>query len=164
MRHTILLASLLLLTAGCLGTTDDDPQAPGDDTSAPGSPATTWSTESFDGTVTGATAPGAGSVTQGGGNSATFQIPDGTRIAHLNVTTEGGDLDMQYGPDCQTDPTISCENTATTSDGALSIALRSPTSGSWDAFFFIAEETAAGEVSWTMDVTVGVVASTGTTG
>ncbi len=157
MRSTVLLMGLLMITAGCLGSQDDGGQ-PGPGGEGAGPAGTSWTSDTYDGEVTGATAPGAGSVSQGGGDTAAFTVQPGTRVAYLNVTTEGGDLDMQYGPGCQTDPTIACNNTATTEDGNLSIQLDAPAPGDWEAYFFVAESTAAGQVSWTLQVTQGVEA------
>lgn len=158
MRAWTLLVAFCLVTAGCLGPTGEDDGADTDaDDPAADDAQTLFSSERYEGEVTGATVPGGGSVSQGGGGQASFSVPNGTRIAYLNVTTEGGELDMQYGPDCQTDPTISCSNNASTSDGELSVALDTPQPGSWDAFFFVAEDTVAGQVNWTLEVTVGVV-------
>lgn len=158
MRATVVLMGLLMLTAGCLGSQDDDDglPGPGGDGGQAGTPVA-WTTDTYEGQVTGATAPGAGSVSQGGGNMAAFTIQDGARVAYLNVTTDGGDLDMQYGPGCQTQPAVSCNNTATTEDGSLSIQLTAPEPGGWEAYFFVAEDTVAGEVAWTLEVTQGIV-------
>lgn len=153
MRWTVVLAGLLLVTAGCVGSEDDDGVPQADDGFGA---STSFATETYEGEVTGATVPMGGGAAQGE-NQASFQVPNGARVLYLNVTTEGGELDMQYGPDCETDPAVSCSNNATTSDGGLEVRIAQPTTGAWDAFFFIAEDTAAGQVSWTLDVTVGVV-------
>lgn len=152
-----LLIGLLMITAGCLGSQDDGGEGlPGPGGSDDGQAGTSWTTDTSEGEITGATAPGAGSVSQGGGNMASFTIQEGARVAYLNVTTEGGDLNMEYGPSCQTEPTVACNNTATTESGELSIQLTAPGPGGWEAYFFIAESTAAGQVSWTLEVTQGV--------
>lgn len=155
MRWTAVLAGLLLVTAGCLGSEDDGGGVPPADDGSGAGASTSFATETYEGEITGATVPMGGAAQ--GDSQASFQVPNGARVLYLNVTTEGGELDMQYGPDCQTDPAVSCSNNATTSDGGLDLRIAQPTTGAWDAFFFIAEDTVAGEVSWTLDVTVGVV-------
>ena len=106
------------------------------------------------GTVTGVGTP-AGSVSQGGGNMAAWNVSDTARVLYINVTTEGGELSIEYGPDCNTQDTVECGNNATTEDGQARLVHEQPTPGSWEAYFFL--ETDAGEVDWELAATMGVV-------
>lgn len=155
--RTLLVAGLALslAAAGCVGELDD--AGPGESSNgAQDGPTTTWSYDRANGTVTGATTP-AGSVNQGGETTATFEVPENARVLYLNVTTEGGEVNWQYGPDCQTDPSIQCENSSSTSDGSDEQVLQVPAPGTWEAHFFVGDDTTAGEVDWTLDVAVGVL-------
>jgi hypothetical protein len=154
MRWSAVLAALLLVTAGCLGSSDDDgvPSADGDDEDT--GPQTTWETVTRSGTVSGAGTP-AGSVSQGGGNMATWTVPQDTRIMYLNLTAEGGELSMQYGPDCNTEDTVECEYQTTTEDGEAREIVEDPAADGWEAYLFI--ENDAGEVDWELTATMGAV-------
>jgi hypothetical protein len=155
MRWSVLLAAALIVTTGCVGMQDDGGAATGtDDAGEDPGPATTWETVTRSGTVSGAGTP-AGSVSQGGGNMATWSVPEDTRILYLNLTTEGGELSMQYGPDCNTEDTVECEYQTTTEDGEAREIVEDPAAGSWEAYLFI--ENDAGEVDWELTATMGVV-------
>lgn len=152
MRWRALLAALLVLAAGCLSPDSED-AAPSDDAQEPGS-STDWETVTRSGTVSGVGTP-AGSVSQGGGNTATWTVPEDTRILYLNVTADGGELSIEYGPDCTTEDAVECGNEATTEDGEARLVHEGPTAAGWEAYFFL--ENDAGEVDWELTATVGVV-------
>lgn len=151
--RSLLLAGLLVLSAGCLSPGDEDAttDADGDEDSGP---STSWDTVTRSGTVTGVGTP-AGSVSQGGGNTATWTVAEDTRILHLNVTTEGGELSIEYGSDCSTEDTVDCEHEATTEGGEVSLVHEDPAPSGWEAYFFL--DTNAGEVDWELTATMGVV-------
>jgi len=147
-----LLASALALGAGCVGTDDGSQGLPGSDDGAGDEPSTQWTTATASGTVEGAGSP-AGGVSQGD-TAASWTVPENTRLMYLNITTEGGDLDYQYGPDCQTDPAVSCEYNGSTQDGEAMERVAAPTPGSWEIYFFL--QTDAGEVDWSFTADMGV--------
>lgn len=152
MRWSLLLVGLLVVTAGCLGMDDEDV---GTDTDgAETGPTTSWETVTRSGTVSGVGTP-AGSVSQGGGNMAAWSVPGDTRILYLNVTAEGGELSIEYGPDCNTEDTVECGNEASTEDGEARLVHEQPNATGWEAYFFL--ENDAGEVDWELTATMGVL-------
>lgn len=153
MRWSALLAALLVLTTGCLSPGSED-AAPSDDDAEEPDRSTEWDTVTRSGTVSGVGTP-AGSVSQGGGNTATWTVPEDTRVLYLNVTSEGGELSIEYGPDCTTEDTVECENEATTEDGEARLVHEAPAAAGWEAYFFL--ENDAGEVDWELTATTGVV-------
>lgn len=154
MRWSAALAVVLLVTAGCLGSTDEDSLRTADDDTEDGAPTTTWETVTRSGTVTGAGTP-AGSVSQGGGNQATWTVPQDARIMYLNLTADGGELSMEYGPDCNTEDTVECEHSASTENGELAEVVEDPAASGWEAYLFL--ENDVGEVDWQLQATIGVL-------
>lgn len=154
MRWSAVLAAVLLVTAGCLGSTDEDSIPSADDDTEDEDPRTTWETVTRSGTVTGAGTP-AGSISQGGGNQATWSVPQDTRTLYLNVTADGGQLSIDYGPDCNTQDTVQCEHSASTEDGEARLVHEMPNATGWEAYVFI--QNNAGEVDWQLQATMGVV-------
>lgn len=152
MRWRVLLVATLVLTAGCLSSTDDDPASP--DEGDEQGPRTTWGTTTRSGTVSGAGTP-AGSVSDGGGNQATWTVPEDTRVMYLNMTAEGAEVTIEYGPDCQTEDTVECEHSASTQDGELREVHEAPAAGSWDAYVFL--NNTVGEADWELAASMGVV-------
>lgn len=154
MRWAVLIGALLVLTAGCLGSSDDDgPTDTQPDVEEDEGPSTQWETVDRSGTVTGVGTP-AGSVSQGGGNTATWTVPSDTRIMYLNVTADGGELSIEYGPDCNTEDTVECQYQASTEGGEAQEVLEDPAASGWEMYFFLQND--AGEVDWTLEATVGV--------
>lgn len=152
--RSALLFTLLLLAApltGCISNGDGDQATlpDGDD-----APTTTWQTATQTGTLEGAGTPGPSIAT--GENTATWNVPDTAFLLRLDIAADGtltDEVTYQYGPDCETEPTVQCSYNGQTDDGQASIAVDDPDAGSWEIFFF--HDTNAGDVDWTLDITIG---------
>lgn len=158
----LVLVAVLGLAAGCLGG-DDDPGTP---TSEPSEgtddPVRVWETVERSGTVTGAGIAGTG-VSQADGNSVSWQAPSNSTILYLNITAEqaandtgpAGQLSVEYGPNCETGDTVSCDYNTTTENGQALEVVEAPAGGTWEAFFFA--ENNAGEIDWTLTARMDAV-------
>lgn len=150
----VLAAALLIVSTGCVGSQDEGQNRPDVGPEEDQGPRTSWETVTREGTVSGVGTP-AGSVSQGGGNMAAWNVPENSRILYLNVTAEGGELSVEYGPDCTTEDTVQCGNQASTEDGEVRLVHEQPNATGWEAYFFI--ENDAGEVDWELTATMGVL-------
>lgn len=139
MRLPVLLTGVLLLTAGCIGFGDDngDNETDGNDTNFDGNDTDFGdsgdtgdagdeageSRETRNGTVE------ASAIVPGGGAAETFRVENGTETLTLELSADGGELEMTVSPaDCD-DP--SCQETATTSGGSASYSASAPAEGEW---------------------------------
>ncbi len=155
MRSAMLLALLLVAAplTGCLANGDDDtdPTLPNGDNSEP---TTNWRTTTHSGTVEGVGTPGPSIA--GGDNTASWSVSANAFTLQLDLASEGtlgDDLTFQYGPNCETEPTVTCDYSGETEDGQASITIDDPAPGTWEIFFFL--DTNAGEVEWVLETTIG---------
>lgn len=171
MTWRVLLLAGLLLTTGCIGMGGDDSDA---ETASTDDPArdlneteteaeeptntTEFSTETIEGSVTGIGIPVVGSVTvtpASENNVASFTVDENPRILYLNLTTEGGELDMLLaGPNCE--QASACEEEIATSGGEAAYTNETPTAGEHDLRFFSQGPT-DNQVSYTLEITQGVL-------
>lgn len=135
MRWTVLLLAALVSTAGCIGFSDDGEGADGNNTtdddfdlneteSTNQTSSDGWQSENRSGTVEGAALP-VGPT----GTEETFTLENGTVALALNLTADGGELELSISPpDCED---ASCEESVTTQDGNASYSTTDPTAGEW---------------------------------
>lgn len=173
MRRIAWLLIALALTAGCLGmgeeeptdaeTNAQDPPEPQDEpeTNETGNATLqrTWTRDTYEGSVTGTGVPfGLTVVPLSENNNVNFQAEEGIQVLYLNLTTEGGELQMAVGgPGCEAN--AGCEESVTTSDGEAQYANETPAPGEWSVRMFPADPVAH-SVSYTLEVTQGVEAAT----
>jgi hypothetical protein len=158
MKGRVLLLVALMATAGCIGTGDDaqTETASQDDTDAQpqdtqtdpvnettnATPERTWTSETYEGSITGTGAPfGVTVVPLSENNNVAFQAQEGIELLQLNLTTEGGELQMAVaGPDCEQN--TECEQSVTTEGGEAQYTNETPTAGEWSVRFFPADPVA----------------------
>lgn len=178
MTWRVALLAMVVLTAGCIGLGDDgedaepasedgpdemDEDTPEDGAAASEASGLTWENETYEGSVTGVTLPGAGSLTVAPlseNNAISFTTTDGVETVVLNLTADGGALQMNIAPPgCESGTAgAACEESVTTEGGEAQYTNASAEPGEWGVTFF-AGEPAAAQVSYTLDVTQGVQAS-----
>lgn len=155
MRRPVLaiLLTLTLLGAGCLGAQEGDVDAQSaDDAPVDAGPAFDWTHEERDGTASGANLVVV-AVTQGT-QTESFRVPEGTNVTHVNVTTDGGELQLElYPPGCDRSQGggDECADEVTTQDGEAHWMKEAPTAGSWTVYLFKGDPGAA-DVPYTMVV------------
>lgn len=169
-----ILVGLLLLTAGlagCIGSdepadatetpsdqaSEDDPASSNGTTDGPVQ--RTWTNETFEGQISGISAGGM-SATQGDGMQ-TFTAEQGIEVLFLNLTAEGGAVEMTVGgPDCDVSGNAipSCAETTSTSSGEASYTNETPVEGEWQVRLSVGDPAGA-QVSYTLEVLQGIVAA-----
>ncbi|PSG97337.1 hypothetical protein BRD56_06670 [Thermoplasmatales archaeon SW_10_69_26] len=168
MRWQALLLAAMVLTTGCIGMGDDadqdvdsqtnddtpseDEQLNDTETDEPQT-RTEWSTETYEGSITGTTVFTPEQTSDG--QSFSFTVENGTQQLFINLTTDGGELTMYVaGPDCSAND--DCEEQVETESGEAQYAAEAPGAGEWNVRFF-PQDPVASDVSYTADVAQGVL-------
>lgn len=165
MKGRALLLVALMATAGCLGIGNEDTEDPEEDIDPQDVNETDteddveevnqteWSTETYEGSITGAsfftpTPPSEG-------QSFSFSTETGIETLFINVTTEGGDLSVYVAyPGCEVNG--GCEETFETSSGEGQYANESAEPGEWNVRFFPSDPV-ANDVAYTAEVAQNVL-------
>lgn len=169
-RSTILAALLLAGGfAGCIGDDGSSDQAGNDPASVDETDPEndteeaelerTWTNETFEGQITGVNAMAAS--TTNGDTMQTFTAATGIDVVYLNLTAEGGAVEMTIGgPGCDVsgNQIPACAETVSTSGGEASYVNETPAEGEWQLRFSVGDPAGA-EVSYTVDVVQGVDAT-----
>ena len=167
MRWQALLLAAMVLTTGCIGMggddadqdvdaqSNDDTRTEDEELNETDEPQTRteWSTETYEGSITGTTffAPEQTSD----GQSFSFTVENGTQQLFINLTSDGGELTMYVaGPDCSANE--ECEEQVETESGEAQYAAEEPGAGEWNVRFF-PQDPVASDVSYTADVAQGVL-------
>lgn len=155
MRWTVLCLAALLVTAGCLGGQDEDlepTQQPPEDPEPPtnGTAEATVSSETYQGTITGANVVVASVNTGDSDTVVTFQVADEAQKLGLFVTGEdGATLSVLIGqPGCEANS--GCEEEIT-ADPHAEWNATGPEPGEWRLRVFHGEP-GAGQVGYTVEV------------
>lgn len=116
-----------------------------------------WQTETFEGTIVGASIPGVGSTAPSPpseGQSFSFQADQDIEILYVNLTTEGGELAMYVAePGCGFNE--GCEEIIDSEDGEAQYFNETPDSGEWHVRFFPQDIVTTG-VDYTAEVAQGI--------
>lgn len=178
-RRLLLLALVVgsVTVAGCLGDAGPAPVSGGDGADgggggggggggdgAPGDGAdgnitrdATWDNTTASGTILLSANAVVAATTPAGGNTATFQVDDGTLELSLVLNTSGGptgaDLQMLIAdPECDPGPMVDCEEAETTSGGQATFEAAEPMEGEWSIRIFAGDPVAI-QADW--ELTVG---------
>lgn len=119
----------------------------------------TWTNETFEGQISGFNIL----VLSGTNGDAmqTFTAETGIDVLFLNLTAEGGAVDMTIGdPDCDVsgNQIPPCAETTSTSGGEASYVNETPTSGEWQVRLAVGDPVGA-QVSYTLNAVQGINAT-----
>lgn len=169
--RALLLAAVLVTAgfAGCIGgddASDDEGEFastnetdPANETDEQPAPQRTWTNETFEGEITGFNAVAVSATN--GDNMQTFAAETGIDVLYLNLTAEGGALNMWIGgPDCDVsgNQIPGCADEASTSSGEASYVNETPDAGEWQVRLAVGDPVGV-QVSYTLDVVQGLNAT-----
>lgn len=172
MNARALLLAVVLLSAGLAGCVGDDgseddgefastneTQPANETDDRPAEPRRTWTNETLEGEISGFNAVAVSGTM--GDNLQTFSAESGIAVLYLNLTAEGGAVDMWIGgPDCDVsgNQIPGCADEASTSSGEASYVNETPAAGEWQVRLAVGDPVGA-QVSYTLDVVQGLNAT-----
>lgn len=170
--RSLLMVALLLAggLAGCVGDDGSPDEETGTEPASVDEPSPaneteeadverTWTNETFEGQLTGVN--GVVVSATNGDTMQTFTAETGIDVVYLNLTADGGAVQMTIGgPDCDVsgNQIPPCAETVTTSGGEASYVNETPAEGEWQLRFSVGDPAGA-QVSYTVDVVQGVNAT-----